>query len=277
MRRTAWRKSCNTLYTSNDVDVFNLLLGGRRVLAEPREAGLFTSTVDDQIFIHATWLIWESQKADFINWLTIGLEPLNSLVTRFNMASTLASQLRGVTQHLDTIPSDIRDAILDAKRDIETSFDPQKAIQVGSRLPEFELPDSSGKLVSSSSLLAKGPILITFYRGEWCPFCNLALRAFQQRLDDITCKGVMFVAASGHVSDNGREERAVVPCPFRRRQRARAQAWHRMEATGHVAARVRDAGWWPRSEKWGQLARGAGPHDAARGPDRDGEERAYGA
>ncbi|KAJ6441534.1 thioredoxin-like fold protein [Purpureocillium lavendulum] len=117
------------------------------------------------------------------------------------MGPTLAEQLHDVTCKVDTIPPEIRDAILDAKRDIETSFDPSKVIGIGDQLPEFELSDASGNRVSSASLLANGPVLIAFYRGEWCPFCNLALRAFQQRLHDITAKGVTFVAISPELPD----------------------------------------------------------------------------
>lgn len=71
---------------------------------------------------------------------------------------------------------------------------PGTAIQVGATLPEFTLTDALGKDVSNKTLLANGPILITFYRGEWCPFCNLHLAALQKHLTEFEAKGVTLVA-----------------------------------------------------------------------------------
>jgi len=56
------------------------------------------------------------------------------------------------------------------------------------------LTDALGKVVSSKTLLANGPILITFYRGEWCPFCNLHLASLQKHLAVFEAKGVSLVA-----------------------------------------------------------------------------------
>jgi peroxiredoxin len=49
--------------------------------------------------------------------------------------------------------------------------------RVGERLPEFNLPDENGALVSLSSLLKSGPVVVSFNRGHWCPYCKLELRA----------------------------------------------------------------------------------------------------
>ncbi|PVH80031.1 redoxin domain-containing protein [Cadophora sp. DSE1049] len=92
-------------------------------------------------------------------------------------------------------------AILKAKADIVASFDPNTTVQIGSILPQFTLPDATGIEIKSASLLAKGPLLITFYRGSWCPFCNLALRAFQTILPQIEAKGVTFIAISPELPD----------------------------------------------------------------------------
>ena len=56
------------------------------------------------------------------------------------------------------------------------------------------MTDALGKVVSSKTLLANGPILITFYRGEWCPFCNLHLASLQKHLAVFEAKGVSLVA-----------------------------------------------------------------------------------
>lgn len=84
----------------------------------------------------------------------------------------------------------------------EKAFEKGKnAIKIGQKAPSFELPDPEGKLISLNSLLEKGPVVITFYRGNWCPYCNLQLRALQARLDDIYALGATLVAISPQVPD----------------------------------------------------------------------------
>jgi len=80
-------------------------------------------------------------------------------------------------------------------------YDPAKAIQPGSVFPQFQLTDTTGNKVSLNDLLAKGTVLVSFYRGEWYPFCNLELRAFQTHLEEFHQKGVTLVAVSPELSD----------------------------------------------------------------------------
>jgi len=58
----------------------------------------------------------------------------------------------------------------------------KKALTEGAQAPDFTLPDAFGNPVTLSHLLEQGPVILTFYRGEWCPYCNLELRAYQQAL-----------------------------------------------------------------------------------------------
>ncbi|KAJ5573511.1 uncharacterized protein N7459_007938 [Penicillium hispanicum] len=67
-------------------------------------------------------------------------------------------------------------------------------IQVGDRLPDFSLQNAVGVEQRSADLLAQGPLLITFYRGEWCPFCNIALAGLQRYLPEFLSRGVNLVA-----------------------------------------------------------------------------------
>ena len=62
----------------------------------------------------------------------------------------------------------------------------QQSVKVGERAPDFTLPDVEGSPVALSDLLKHGPVVLTFYRGEWCPFCNLTLRAYQRILPQIS-------------------------------------------------------------------------------------------
>jgi peroxiredoxin len=55
----------------------------------------------------------------------------------------------------------------------------EHSLAAGDTLPDFELPDSAGKMVSSSQLLDQGPLVLAFFRGGWCPYCDVAMRALE--------------------------------------------------------------------------------------------------
>ena len=67
---------------------------------------------------------------------------------------------------------------------------------VGETAPPFNLPDEADHLVSSGSLLEKGPLIISFFRGDWCAFCNLELRALQRSLAEFQKFGASLVGIS---------------------------------------------------------------------------------
>ena len=66
--------------------------------------------------------------------------------------------------------------------------------QVGEPLPEFNLPDENGQLVSLSSLLRSGPAVISLNRGHWCPYCKLELRSLAAIHDEIGRLGARIVS-----------------------------------------------------------------------------------
>ena len=72
----------------------------------------------------------------------------------------------------------------------------KKALSVGAKLPHFSLSDHNGKEVSSAALLAKGPLILCFVRGRWCPFCVAQLEAMNRILSQIASAGASLVAIS---------------------------------------------------------------------------------
>lgn len=86
-------------------------------------------------------------------------------------------------------------------RDVEALALTETALNTGDPAPRFELPDATGATVKLETLLAGGPVVVTFYRGGWCPYCNLQLRAYQERLDEMTALGATLVAISPEVPD----------------------------------------------------------------------------
>lgn len=61
---------------------------------------------------------------------------------------------------------------------------------------DFQLPNAKGKMVTLSEQLKKGPVVLSFYRGGWCPYCNLQLHEYQSRLEDIKKAGGQLIAIS---------------------------------------------------------------------------------
>jgi peroxiredoxin len=76
------------------------------------------------------------------------------------------------------------------------------ALKVGDQGPEIVLPNAKGKTVDVRTLLKRGPVIVTFYRGGWCPYCNLELRAFQKVLPEIDAAGAALVAISPEKPDD---------------------------------------------------------------------------
>ncbi len=72
----------------------------------------------------------------------------------------------------------------------------KNALNVGTKIPSFTLLNEKNEQISSESLLKEGNIVLVFYRGAWCPYCNLYLRSLQKSLGDITKNGGKLVAVS---------------------------------------------------------------------------------
>ncbi len=78
----------------------------------------------------------------------------------------------------------------------------ENSIQVGDKFPMFFLPNQIGDMVRSDSLLSKGPLVVTFYRGGWSPYCNFALRALQHALPELEELGAHLVAITPEHPDD---------------------------------------------------------------------------
>jgi len=91
-----------------------------------------------------------------------------------------------------------------ATAELVASHAADAALKAGARAPAFMLPDADGKLVSSTELLAQGPLVLTFYRGVWCPYCNLDLQALQEVLPQVQALGAQLIAVSPQTAANTR-------------------------------------------------------------------------
>ncbi len=70
------------------------------------------------------------------------------------------------------------------------------ALKAGDAAPEFALANAEGRIVASSDLLAKGPAVVSFYRGKWCPYCVTELEALREASPDIASLGASLVAVT---------------------------------------------------------------------------------
>jgi peroxiredoxin len=80
-----------------------------------------------------------------------------------------------------------------------------RTLKVGARAPIFALPNAHGELVRSADLLARGPLVLTFYRGIWCPYCNMDLQAIEAAAEEIRALGASLVAISPQTAPNRRK------------------------------------------------------------------------
>jgi peroxiredoxin len=87
----------------------------------------------------------------------------------------------------------------------------ERALMLGDRMPSFILPDAEGRLVASDVLLAQGPLVVNFFRGNWCPFCLKMLKALEGSLPKIEAAGGQLVALTPdtgrHLTDTKRVQR----------------------------------------------------------------------
>lgn len=94
---------------------------------------------------------------------------------------SLSEALDGVKAHVKQVaPAEIFEVFeADQARQVATA---SGFTAVGAKVEDFKLADATGGQVSLDDLVADGPAVLAFYRGGWCPYCNMALRTYQQEL-----------------------------------------------------------------------------------------------
>lgn len=106
------------------------------------------------------------------------------------------------TAWADRVGEAIVGTIADDIADLRSSGILDRVARPGTVFPALVLPGADGTPVDLGALAARGPLVVTFYRGGWCPYCNLELRAWQQRLPAIRTLGATLVAVSPETPDD---------------------------------------------------------------------------
>lgn len=88
------------------------------------------------------------------------------------------------------------------KLGVDTTFSVPKGLEVGQKAPDFDGQDQYGQQFSLNSLLKEGPVVLIFYRGDWCPVCNRYLGRFQDSLHLIMNAGGQVLAITPETNDN---------------------------------------------------------------------------
>jgi peroxiredoxin len=91
-------------------------------------------------------------------------------------------------------PADLRAGYHALVRELAARDAISNALKAGDPLPPFELPNVEGKFISSEDLAGRGPVVVSFFRGGWCPYCTSALRALEGALPDIERLGATLIA-----------------------------------------------------------------------------------
>lgn len=118
-------------------------------------------------------------------------------------AQTLTLQLaEKAQQSAQKAPAETRQTMFKAIQDLKQSEIMKTALKEGDQIPAFALPDMRKGEVRSEELLKKGPLIVTFYRGGWCPYCNLQLRDLQKHIGEIKSTGAELVAISPETPDS---------------------------------------------------------------------------
>jgi len=102
-------------------------------------------------------------------------------------------------------PSDVQLAIDTALEGLRCGGIAQSCLQAGETAPNFALRSADGATVSLESMLRDGPVVVTFYRGGWCPYCNLALRAMDALMPALRQMGARLVAVAPQRAQAQRE------------------------------------------------------------------------
>ena len=117
---------------------------------------------------------------------------------------TLTEQLKVLADNsVKRHPGEAQVLMKNAIDELKTTTIIENALKTGDIIPNIELPNATGNLVNIYDILISGQkVVLAFYRGGWCPYCNLELKALQQSLPEIEAKGAKLIAISPETPDN---------------------------------------------------------------------------
>ena len=156
--------------------------------------------------------------------LSRGLYSLSMLLLLAPTGIAAADELPSYTQSLDQYVEKSKNekspfsssdmAVMEnAGKDLASSM-PDPGIKVGEKAPDFVLNNALGKPVSLKDKLKEGPVVLVFYRGAWCPFCNMHLHVLQESLPEFKQYGAQLITITPQTPDKSVEQFKQKGYPF---------------------------------------------------------------
>ncbi|MCU7851972.1 MAG: AhpC/TSA family protein [Candidatus Thiodiazotropha sp. (ex Monitilora ramsayi)] len=105
------------------------------------------------------------------------------------------------SEKIKQIPTETLEIMAQATSDLKASGIEDRALKAGSRMPEFELPNQYGELRRVSDYLKDSPVVLNIYRGGWCPYCNMEMKALHDALPMIEAAGARLVGMAPETAD----------------------------------------------------------------------------
>ena len=126
----------------------------------------------------------------------------------------LNARLKAVADEVARLSPDFAAVVERMVARLEANEVGQSAPQVGEPMPDFILPDEKGTLVRLGALLEQGPVVVSFNRGHWCPYCKLNADGLARIAPDIRRLGGQIVAISPETHQYGAALRDYAEAPF---------------------------------------------------------------
>ncbi len=126
------------------------------------------------------------------------LDPYQRLAKEGSLTAALAALAEEMNGVYDPEARAVYDQLIEWLRAGKVG---QFAIKIGDRMPDFMLPDQNGRLVTAVELLSHGPLVLSFFRGGWCPYCGLEMAAIEQARPEIEAAGAQIVGVTPETFD----------------------------------------------------------------------------
>ena len=111
--------------------------------------------------------------------------------------ATLAEDIKSFQDSfIPTVPEETLNTLMSELHGLIGKGLAEKALKENNKFPVFNLPNANNNNLTLSDCLIDGPLVLSFYRGAWCPYCNLEISALQNRLPEITALGAQLIAVS---------------------------------------------------------------------------------
>lgn len=99
-------------------------------------------------------------------------------------------------ENAGSIPPELREVMQQATKELIEQGIAENALQAGDLVQDFNLETADGRTIKLARLLVQGPVVLNFYRGAWCPYCNMELKALNDIMPEIRQRGASLVSIS---------------------------------------------------------------------------------